>query len=145
MEMGIGNISANNGWAMFVVGYATVIVALAVLAGLISLMPKIIIIQETLNPFGRAKKEGHASAKVAVKAEAPPPELPQETLPGLNVMAIATEYGPYINQLESPFELQKVYAIARENDLEHPHLSIRTLLETGRLAQESDGRFKWNA
>lgn len=144
MEMGIGNIGANNGWAMFVVGFITVMVALAVLAGLISLMPKIIVIQESLNPFGRAKKKGHAHAKSAVKAETPP-VLPQETPLGLNAMSIAAEYGPYISQMESPFDLQKVYAIARENDLEHPHLSIRTLLETGRLSQESDGRFKWNA
>lgn len=141
MEMGIGNIAANNGWAMFVVGYITVLVALAVLAGLISLMPKIIAIQEALNPFGRDAKSGHAS-KAAAKAETAPP---QATLPELNAMAIAAEYGPFIGRLESPFELQKVYAIARENDLEHPHLSIRTLLETGKLSQESSGLFKWNA
>lgn len=144
MEMGIGNITANNGWAMFVVGYVTVIVALAVLAGLISLMPKIILIQEALNPFGKAKKDVHAP-KAAAKAEAQPQAAPQESLPGLNVTAIAAEYGPFISQLESPFELQKVYAVARENDLEHPHLSIRTLLEAGKISQESDGLFKWNA
>lgn len=144
MEMGIGNIAANNGWAMFVVGYITVMVALAVLAGLISLMPKIIAIQEALNPFGRCAKSGHAS-KAPVKAETAPPPVPQETLPELNAMAIAAEYGPFVGQLESPFELQQVYVIARENDLEHPHLSIRTLLETGKLSQESNGLFKWNA
>lgn len=144
MEMGIGNITANNGWAMFVVGYVTVIVALAVLAGIISLMPKIIVIQEAINPFGKNKKDAHAP-KAAAKAEVQPQAVPQETLPGLNVAAIAAEYGPFISQLESPFELQKVYAAARENDLEHPHLSIRTLLEAGKISQESDGLFKWNA
>lgn len=144
MEMGIGNITANNGWAMFVVGYVTVIVALAILAGLISLMPKIIIIQEALNPFGKGKKDTHAP-KAAAKAEVQPQVVPQETLPGLKVTAIAAEYGPFVSQLESPFELQKVYAVARENDLEHPHLSIRTLLEAGKITQESDGLFRWNA
>ena len=144
MEISIGNIAANNGWAMFVVGYVTVIVALAVLAGLISLMPKIIMVQEALNPFGKNKKDAHAS-KAAVKTEAQPQVVPQETLPGLNVAAIVAEYGPFISQLEPPFELQKAYVIARENELEHPHLSIRTLLETGKISQESDGLFKWNA
>lgn len=144
MEMGIGNIAANNGWAMFVVGYVTVLVALAVLAGLISLMPKIILVQEALNPFGKGKKNAHAS-KAAVKAGIQPQAVPQVTLPGLNVAAIMAEYSPFISQLETPFELQKVYAVAQEKNLEHPHLSIRTLLEAGKIVQEGDGLFKWNA
>lgn len=143
MEMGIGNITANNGWAMFVVGYVTVIVALAVLATLISLMPKIIIIQEALNPFGKGKKAVKQAS--AAKAEAQAQPVPQETLPGLNVAAITAEYGPFISELESPFALQQVYAMAREKDLEHPHLSIRTLLEAGKIVLEGDGQFKWNA
>lgn len=137
--MGIENITANNGWAMAVVGYVTVIVALAILAALISCMPFIAAAIEAISPSGRAKKQTAASAKTETVPE------PKEILPELNIAAITAEYGPFISQLDSPFELQAVYAVARENNLEHPHLSIRTLLENGKIVQESDGLFKWNA
>lgn len=143
MEISFGNIAANNGWAMALVGFITVIVALAVLATLISLMPKIIVVIDAISPSKLFGKKDHA-APVA-KAQPAKVKAVTQNLTVLDVTALAAEYGQYINELNASFELKDLYALAKEKDLEHPHLSITALQEAGKIVPEADGLFKWNA
>lgn len=149
MEMGIGNITANNGWAMFFVGYVTIIITFVVLALIVALMPKIIIFQEAFSPSGgpppedppKAPAQAETVAVTATKA----PAAPQKPLEELDVTAIVAEYAPFMSQLQAPFELRDVYAMAQRQALAHPHLSIRTLQEAGKIVPANDGKYTWNA
>lgn len=142
MEISFGNIAANNGWAMAIVGYVTVICALAILATLISLMPKIILVMDAMSPSKLFAKE---AAAPAAKAQSEAGTASAQDLSVLDPNALVTEYGQYINELNASFELKDLYALAKEKDLEHPHLSITALQEAGKIVPDSDGLFKWNA
>ena len=140
MEISFGNIAAHNGWAMAFVGYVTVICALAILATLISLMPKIIIAMEAMSPSKRNKKDTQAPV-----AKTQPIIAATADAPLLDTAVLTAEYGPYVGELNASFELKDLYALAKEKDLEHPHLSITALQEAGKIVPEGDGLFKWNA
>ena len=69
----------------------------------------------------------------------PPPEDP------LNLERTVERYLPLVEELDAEFVLADLYVLARKYHLPHVHLSIRTLVETGRLEPLGEGVFRFTA
>jgi Na+-transporting methylmalonyl-CoA/oxaloacetate decarboxylase gamma subunit len=130
--IGIENISANNGWAMAVIGITIVFLGLVVLAFVISQIHKILAFWE---------KRQQKSEKVVA-----PEQKPQEPVPDLyplDAKSLADTYRPLVEQLGKTFNLSQLFEITKINDLPHPHLSINCLREADMLIPQGDGTFSW--
>jgi hypothetical protein len=138
---GFENITANNGWAMAVVGATTVFLGLIVLSFVISQMHKILKLWEQRDEFfNRGKKQAQTKEPKTIKA---PVSVPiQRHLP--SVKELTSIYRPLIEQLKQPFGLLQLFEISNKMDLPHPHLSIKYLQEAGILVPQGDGTFTWD-
>ena len=138
---GFENITANNGWAMAVVGATTVFLGLIVLSFVISQMHKILKLWEQRDEFfNRGKKQAQTEEPKTIKA---PVSVPiQRHLP--SVKELTSIYRPLIEQLKQPFGLLQLFEISNKMDLPHPHLSIKYLQEAGVLVPQGDGTFTWD-
>ena len=136
---GFENISANNGWAMAVVGASIVFLGLVVLSFVISQVHKILKLWEQRDEyFNRKKKQAKIEEPKTIKA----PVAVQRHLP--TVKELTSIYRPLVEQLKQPFDLLQLFEISNKMDLPHPHLSIKSLQEAGILAAQGDGTFIWD-
>jgi hypothetical protein len=136
---GFENITANNGWAMAVVGATTVFVGLVVLSFVISQIHKILKLWERKEEFfNRHKKQAQIEEPKPTKA----PVSRQRRLP--TVKELTSIYRPLVEQLKQPFEILQLFEISNKMDLAHPHLSIKYLQEAGVLVPQGDGTFTWD-
>ena len=137
---GFENISANNGWAMAVVGASIVFLGLVVLSFVISQVHKILKFWEQRDEFlKRNKKQAQIEeSKKVIKA----PVVKQRHLP--TIKELVSIYRPLVEQLKQPFDLIQLYEISNKMDLPHPHLSLKYLQEVGVLVPEGDGTFTWD-
>jgi Na+-transporting methylmalonyl-CoA/oxaloacetate decarboxylase gamma subunit len=131
---GLDAINAHNGWAMAFAGACIVLTGLSVLASIISLFPKVV---------GLFDKEETAAAPVTAPEPAPKPLLESET--PMETDAAAELYGPLITTLGEEFQLQALHALFREQNLPHPHITIRNFREAGLLTPTETGAFLWTA
>jgi hypothetical protein len=113
-------------------GALIVISGLAVLSFVISQLHRVVDLLEK-----REKPAAPAAGKTGPKA-APPRR------PALDVETAKEKYHALAEDLDEPFELQAMYALAQENDLPHAHLTIRTLRESGVIVPVGDGKFQWH-
>ena len=136
---GFENITANNGWAMAVVGASIVFLGLVILSFVISQVHKILKLWEQRDEFfNRYKKQPQIEEPKTIKAPVPTqPHLP-------SVTELASIYRPLVEQLNQPFELLQLYEISNKMDLPHPHLSIKYLQQAGVLVPQGDGTFTWD-
>jgi hypothetical protein len=132
---GFDNISANNGWAMAVVGATIVFLGLVALSLAISQIHKLLHVWETRAIFFKQRKKPEPT----VTEPAPPEHIPH--MPAAEELALI--YRPLAEQLEEPFQLDRLYERAREIDLPHPHLSIKSLRDGGILLPQGAGAFIW--
>ena len=136
---GFDNITANNGWAIAVIGASIVFAGLVVLSFVISQIHKIL---ELWNKRG-IRQEGQKEASAAT-----PAQKIQDTgykaqhLPSLN--DLISIYRPLVQQLNEPFELPQLFEISNKMNLAHPHLSIKKLWDADVLLAQGDGTFIWN-
>jgi hypothetical protein len=131
---GFDAIAAHNGWAMALAGALIVLSGLAVLSFVISQLHKVVALLE--------KREEKPSEKpVAGKKPPKPATAPKKPL--LDADAFKDKYQSLTEELDEPFELSRLYALAVAGNLPHVHLTIRTLRETGILVSVGDGKFKW--
>ena len=136
---GFENITANNGWAMAVVGATTVFLGLVVLSFVISQIHKILKLWERKDEFfNRHKKQAQIEEPKPTKA----PVSRQRRLP--TVKELTSIYRPLVEQLKQPFDLLQLFDISNKMDLAHPHLSIKYLQEAGVLVPQGDGTFTWD-
>jgi Na+-transporting methylmalonyl-CoA/oxaloacetate decarboxylase gamma subunit len=119
-------ITANNGWAMAIVGILIVMSGLSILAFIISQLHKLIAVFEK---------------KTITAGTASPFEMP-EKFPD-DMQEVARLYEPLVKQLSSSFSLDELYALTTENKYPHPHLTIRSFREAGILIPRGDGIFTW--
>jgi hypothetical protein len=135
---GIENITANNGWAMAVVGASIVFTGLVALTVVISQIHRLLELWEKREKYlQRFKKQPPIQDEE--KAEAPADK--EHQVPSVD--ELASTYGPLVEQLEEPFELSQLFRIAKNKDLPHPHLSIKQLRESEILIASEDGTFTW--
>lgn len=131
---GLDAINAHNGWAQAFAGACIVLTGLSVLAFIISLFPRFV---------GLFEKEEKASAPVTTPEPAQKP--PAETDMPMETDAAAKVYGPLITSLGEEFQLQALHALFREQNLPHPHITIRNFREAGLLTPTETGAFLWTA
>ena len=131
---GLDAISANNGWAMAFAGIVIVLSGLTVLSTIISQLHKIVGWLEREKDDAPVKEKSDTQRALA---------LP-EHLPG-DPEALAGIYKAMASSLDDTFELTALYAISVENDLPHPHISLRQLREAGLLVCIGDGCFTWKS
>ena len=137
---GFENITANNGWAMAVVGASIVFLGLVVLSIVISQVHKILKFWEQRDKIlAQVSKQAQIEEpKTIVKT----PVSKQHHLP--SVPELASIYNPLVEQLKQPFNLIQLFDISNKMDLPHPHLSIKYLQEAGVLIPQGDGMFTWD-
>jgi hypothetical protein len=136
---GFENITANNGWAMAVVGASIVFLGLVVLSFVISQVHKILKLWEQRNAFlNRHQKQAPVEEPTEIKVPAPV----QRRLP--TVTELTSIYRPLVEQLKQPFGLVQLFEISNKMDLPHPHLSIQYLQQAGVLVPLGDGTFIWD-
>lgn len=136
---GLKAISAYNGWAMAVAGALIVLSGLAILSFVISQLHKVIAILEYHIEKQKQRKERLKSLRTEKTQERVIPDRFPE-----DIGEAAGIYRQLIDQLEQPFLLSQLYEISRENNLPHPHLTIRSFREEGILVNAGDGFFMWN-
>jgi hypothetical protein len=133
---GLENISANNGWAIAVLGAGIVFTGLAVLSLVISQIHRI------LKYF---ENRGEPQAPSQDEPEAGPTKKPVEIvhhLPGPK--ELVSIYRPLVEGMDEPFQLALLYEKAAKMDLPHTHISISRLREAGVLDSCGEGAFVWN-
>ena len=135
---GIENITANNGWAMAVVGASIVFTGLVALTVVISQIHKLLELWDEREKYLQRFKR-QSPIQEEEKAEAP--DHREHHAPSLD--ELTATYGPLVEQLEEPFELSQLFEIAKNKDLPHPHLSIKQLREAEILIANEDGTFTW--
>jgi hypothetical protein len=140
MAFGFHNITANNGWAMAVVGASIVFTGLAVLSFAISQIHKILELWDEKDKYlSRFKKQASEDEKKIPQA----PVYTPARIPTAD--ELARIYRPLVDQLKEPFELIQLFEKAEEMGLAHPHLSLKQLREAGYLTpQEKQDMFTWN-
>lgn len=136
---GFENISANNGWAMAVIGATIVFAGLVVLSFVISQIHKVLGLWDKRGLLKERPKKATARSQAQKIQE---PAYKVHHLPSVN--DLISIYRPLAGQLEEPFELTQLFEIANKMDLAHPHLSIKQLWDAGVLVAQGDGSFIWN-
>ena len=133
---GLQAINAANGWAMALAGITIVISGLAVLATIISQLHKIVGWLEKPEKTG---SDDAPDASDTQRALAIPERMPED------IEAVAGIYMALAANLEPPFELSRLHAIAAKHHLPHVHLSLRALRHAGHLVPDGNGRFTWKS
>lgn len=133
---GLEAISANNGWAMAIIGPLIVMSGLIVLSIIISQLHKLVAI---FDKKAKQTTEPPTKSKVKSKDEISVPNI----LPN-DILEIAKIYQMLIDKLEQPFELRDLYQVAEQNNFPHPILTVSRLRDAEILIREGEGLFIWN-
>ncbi|MBC8441974.1 MAG: OadG family protein [Deltaproteobacteria bacterium] len=129
---GLEAISANNGWAMAIIGPLIVMSGLTILAIIISQLHKLVALFDK-----KAKQTTEPPIKSKDEISAP------NIFPN-DILKTAKIYQVLIDKLEQPFELSDLYQVAVQNNFPHPILTVSRLRDAGILIRESEGLFIWN-
>ena len=130
---GFEAISHHNGWVAAATGACIVFSGLATLAFLISQLHKL------TDLLDRPPKVTVTVAPPEKPVVPPPPEDP------LDLERTMERYLPLIEELDAEFVLADLYVLAKKYHLPHVHLSIRTMVEAGRLEPLGEGVFRFSA
>ncbi len=133
MVFDIARITANNGWAMAVIGAVLVMLGLATLSLIIAQLHKIIGFFENKTIFPPTGK-GEAAPAAAADGDVDYLADPESS---------AKRYKVLTEKLGDPFDLTQLYQLAQRDQLPHPHLTLRTLREAGLLVPAGEGTFSW--
>ncbi len=133
---GLEAISANNGWAMAIIGPLIVMSGLTILSIIISQLHKLVAI---FDKKAKQTTEPPTKSKVKSKDEISVPKI----FPN-DILETAKIYQMLIDKLEQPFELSDLYQVAEQNSFPHPTLTVNRLRGAGILISEGEGLFIWN-
>ncbi len=132
---GFEAISHHNGWAVAATGACIVFTGLATLtlSFVISQLHKLV-----------ALLDRPPKVTVEVVPEEKPKTPPLPDCPN-DLALTVSRYQPLIEELDPEFALADLYALAKKYHLPHPHLSIRCLVDGGKLQPLGDGMFRFVA
>jgi len=130
---GFEAISHYNGWVAAATGACIVFSGLAFLSFIISQLHRIVAL---LDRPPKVKVEVLADEKPLIP---PPPECPND------LTLTTTRFQPLIDELDPEFDLADLYVLAKKYHLPHPHLSIRCLIDSGKLHPLGEGKFRYIA
>ncbi len=134
---GFAAISQHNGWMIAALGATIVFSGLAVLAFIISRMPRIFAIFDRI----RAPRPSAPAAGEALPGAKPEKHAAGDPAPP----DIAAQIKSLAAGLPRPFQLTDLYRLCRQHDLPHPHLSLSQLQQKGVLHPEGGGLFTWRS
>lgn len=129
---GFEAISYYNGWAQAIAGGLIVMSGLAILALVISQLYKVV---DFIENFGKKPMPVHED-------EASVCALPD--LLSSDICQLGDLSRPYVEKLGDSFQLCELYDVFMQNSLPHPHLTIRSLRESGKIVPLGEGVFCWN-
>jgi hypothetical protein len=129
--IGFEAISHHNGWVAAATGACIVFLGLSTLSFIISQLHKLVAL---LDRPPKVKVEVVPEEKPLIP---PPPECPT------NLTLTITRFQPLIEELDPEFDLAELYVLAKKYHLPHPHLSIRCLIESGKLHPLGEGMFRY--
>lgn len=129
---GLAAIQQANGWAMAGAGACIVVTGLAVLAFLISMIPRLTGLFEAKH---RPPVEKEATPSIPKRIA--PEKLPED------IQTASTIYIALTEDLGDDFSLIDLHQKSKEVGLPHPHLSINRFRDAGILVSVGDGRFSW--
>lgn len=128
-------ITDSNGWAFAALGIFIDIIGLAILALIVSGVPTLVALLEKVSGlFKKSPKQPRRKAGARFK--------PDNTLEE-GIQDFAAVYRTYTGSLGEIFQLSELYRASEENGQPHPHLTIKTLRESGMLVSEGNGLFRW--
>ena len=130
---GFEAISYYNGWAQAIIGILIVMSGLTLLSLIISQLYKVV---NYIENFGKKQLPAHDNDEAVENA---PPDLLDADIHRLGELS-----RPYVEKLENSFHLRELYDIFQKNSLPHPHLTIKSLRENGKIVPLGDGLFSWN-
>lgn len=131
---GLEAINHYNGWAMAFAGTLIVMTGLTVLSFIISQLHKVV---------DRPAREDAQKAP-STGSDDGEPDVGSATLWPLNLTRCAEHLKPLSASLGSEFQLMDFIAVCIENDIPHPHLTIKCLRDAGILKPQGGGVFSWN-
>jgi len=130
---GLAAIQQANGWAMAGAGACIVLSGLALLAFLISMLPRLTgLFEPKILPVSTEQKQTEVPSAIV------PEKLPAD------VNAAALIYISLTESLGKRFSLIELHIKSRELNLPHPHLSINRFRDAGILVADGEGLFSWN-
>ncbi len=136
---GFQAITANNGWAMALMG------ASIVFTGLVLLSLAISQIHNVFTFFDKRKARKDAARKMTVE------KVPKEVkrTPYLNlpkdIAKAASLFAPLIKPKDKPFLLADLLKAAEKEGFPHPHLTINYFRDANLLVPTGDGFFVWQS
>jgi len=133
---GLEAISAANGWAMAYTGAAIVAAGLTILALIISQLHKVIAFFEKQEPDGTDPTKTLPGTEELIESMVSDLDL-------MNLEDAAAVYQTLAEQLQQPFKLEELYGLTQQHRLPHPHLTIKSFREAGKLVFQGDGLFTW--
>lgn len=130
---GLEAISANNGWAIAVVGISIVFTGLVLLSFFISRLHKVVDFIE--NP---PKRKSKADKKAEKEKE--------NSLPVLSDVdkESAKQFRLLVRTMEDHFPLPRLLHLAQISCLDHPHSRLNRFLEARIIKPDADGYFTWD-
>lgn len=137
MERSFHNIIEYNGLGVSLIGFTTVLLTLLILGFIVSKMPLLVVAQEKIvdiifNFINRRKKNYVKMPENAKYAT---------IIYKFDIAKLNRTYRELVTALNEPFKLADLYALAREWDLEHPHLSITALREAGIIVSVPNAKY----
>ncbi len=130
--MGFHLISASNGWAMALTGAIIVMIGLSGLALIISQLHRVLALFETKKTRQGNQPAQDSSTDVDIALDwLGEPE------------AAARLCQVFTTPLGAAFKLTVLYKELERLDCPHPHLTIRSLRESGLLVPSGEGLFGW--
>lgn len=132
-------IAAENGWSMAALGILIDMTCLALLALIISRVPKVVALLDRASTLFQIEK-GPDDHKPETGEDAPAyDDFSREGL-----LKIGGIYKECATDIGETFPLSALYDVSQKKGLPHPHLTIKSMREAGLLLPEGDGKFTWN-
>lgn len=141
---GLEAIGKANGWSMAILGILIVFTGLVTLSIIISQLHKILDLWENNGWMQKGRKQKGNSHTSILAEENVEPEYPHPYVDLANIDEVAEIWKPLVDELDSPFSLTELHALARKHKFPHPHLSINRLRKKHILVQAGNGLFEWN-
>jgi len=140
---GFQAITANDGWAMALMGVSIVF------SGLVLLSLAISQIHNVFNIFDKRKAKKDEAAKKAAAKKTKKETKEDKRMPYLNlpkdIAKAGSLFAPLIEPKDKPFLLADLLKAAENEDFPHPHLTINYLRDANLLVPAGDGFFVWQS
>ena len=131
---GLAAINAANGWSIALAGACIVMTGLATLSFIISQLHKVV---EMIEKKSQKAEKSVSEQATVIEEEAGETDVLDD------LAGTARLYKPLCAGLGETFELTKLYQIFVNENLPHPHITIRALRDAGYLVPAGEGSFSW--